>query len=148
MLDRKVNNAIIVFAKFLVEGKVKTRLAKDLGNKFAVSFYKVCAEHTFDELIKLKQHFADLFLFYTEESELEQMKKWAGDSFNYYFQKGNNLGKRMYNAFDSVFKIGYKKIILVGTDSPDINQYIIKQTLSNLEKADCVLGPANDGGYY
>ena len=48
------DTAIIVFTKFPVEGKVKTRLAKNMGNKFAVSFYRVCAEHTFKELLKEK----------------------------------------------------------------------------------------------
>ena len=144
----KLNNAIIVFAKLPVDGKVKTRLAEKMGDKFAVSFYKFCAEHTFDEVLKLKQPASDLFLFYSEESELEQIKKWASEKFSYYSQKGNDLGEKMYNAFRLIFNSGYKNVVLIGTDIPDINYKIIEKAFSYLETADCVLGPASDGGYY
>jgi rSAM/selenodomain-associated transferase 1 len=148
MSVRKKKTAIIIFAKLPVEGKVKTRLAKDVGDKFAVSFYKVCAEHTFSELMMLKESGADLFLFCSEENEIEQVKDWVGDNYNCYSQQGNDLGKRMLNAFELVFKKGYNKVIIVGTDAPDISADLVQKAFSSLDKNSCVIGPASDGGYY
>ena len=143
------DTAIIVFTRFPVEGKVKTRLAKNMGNKFAVSFYRVCAEHTFKELVKVKETGSELFLFCPEENEIEQVKQWAGNKFNYYYyQHGNDLGLKMYNAFDTVFKRGYEKVIIIGTDAPDVSMNIMQSAISVLDNYSAVIGPANDGGYY
>jgi len=142
------DNAIIVFAKYPIEGKVKTRLAKNMGNIFAASFYRVCAEYTFKELVKVKETGSELFLFCPEENEIEQVMKWAGKDFNYYSQQGNDLGIKMYNAFDTVFKLGYKKVIIIGTDAPDVSMKIVQTAISVLDNYSVVIGPANDGGYY
>jgi rSAM/selenodomain-associated transferase 1 len=148
MASEKIDTAIIVFTKFPVEGKVKTRLAKNMGNKFAVSFYRVCAEHTFKELVKVKETGSELFLFFSEENETEQVMKWVGNNFNYYSQQGADLGLKMYNAFDTVFKRGYKKVIIIGTDTPDVSMNIVQSAISVLDNYSVVIGPANDGGYY
>ncbi len=148
MASEKIDTAIIVFTKFPVEGKVKTRLAKSMGNKFAVSLYRVCAEHTFKELVKVKETGLELFLFCSEENEIEQVMQWAGKDFNYYSQQGDDLGLKMYNAFDTVFKKGYKKVIIIGTDAPDVSMKIVRSAISVLDNYSVVIGPANDGGYY
>jgi len=148
MTPEKKDTAIIIFTKFPVEGKVKTRLAKNMGNKFAVSLYKVCAEHTFKELVKVKETGSELFLFCSEENEIEQVMKWVGKDFNYNSQQGNDLGLKMYNAFDTVFKRGYKKVIIIGTDTPDVSMNIVQSAISVLDNYNVVIGPANDGGYY
>ena len=142
------DTAIIVFTRFPVEGKVKTRLAKNMGNKFAVSFFRVCAEHTFRQLLKVKETGPELFLFCSEENEIEQVMKWAGNNFKYYSQQGSDLGIKMFNAFNTVFKKGYKKVIIIGTDSPDVSMNIIQSAISALDNFSVVIGPANDGGYY
>jgi len=148
MTSEKKDTAIIIFTKFPVEGKVKTRLAKSMGNKFAVSFYRVCAEHTFKELVKVKETSSELFLFCSEENEIKQVMKWAGKDFNYNSQQGNDLGIKMYNAFDTVFKLGYKKVIIIGTDAPDVSMKIVQSAISVLDNYSVVIGPAKDGGYY
>ena len=148
MPPEKKDTAIIVFTRFPVEGKVKTRLAKNMGNKFAVSFYRVCAEHTFKELLKVKETGSEIFLFCSEGNEIEQVMKWAGNDFNYYSQQGNDLGLKMQNAFETVFKKGYKKAIIIGTDAPDVSMNIVQSAISVLNNYSVVIGPANDGGYF
>lgn len=142
------NTAVMVFTKFPAEGKVKTRLAKDMSSRFAASFFKVCAEHTFDELLKVKRAGVDVFLFCPEDNEIDKVIEWTGNNFIYYSQHGSDLGIKMYNAFFTVFNKGYEKVIIVGTDSPDISSKIIQNAISLLENYDVVIGPANDGGYY
>ena len=148
MAPEKKETAIIVFTRFPMAGKVKTRLAKNMGNKFAVSFFKACAEHTFMELLKVKETGPELFLFCSEENEIEQVMQWAGNNFNYFSQLGKDLGLKMFNAFDTVFKRGYKKVIIIGTDAPDVSMNILQSAISVLDNYSVVVGPANDGGYY
>jgi rSAM/selenodomain-associated transferase 1 len=142
------HNAIIVFARLPVKGKVKTRLAKDVGTDFAASFYKVCADHTFNEILKLKEKGIVPFLFCSDENEIDGVKNWSNNKFKYYSQQGNDLGERMLNAFNMVFDAGYRKIILVGTDVPGITADLMNHALDYLENYDCVVGPSEDGGYY
>jgi hypothetical protein len=54
----------------------------------------------------------------------------------------------MHNAFDTVFKRGYKKVIIIGTDAPDVSMKIVRSAISVLDNYSVVIGPANDGGYY
>jgi len=148
MPDSETVNAIIVFARLPVKGKVKTRLAKELGIDFATSFYKVCAEHTFDEILELKNTGITPFLFFSEESEFDEIKNWSGNKFRYFPQQGRDLGERMLNAFNKIFDAGYKNIIIVGTDAPGITAELINDALDHLKSYNCVIGPTDDGGYY
>ena len=54
----------------------------------------------------------------------------------------------MLNAFKDGFNDGYDKIVLIGSDSPDITSNHILNGIEALEEHDVVFGPAEDGGYY
>ena len=144
----EIDNAIIVFARLPVKGRVKTRLAKELGIDVATSFYKVCAEHTFKEILKFDSTQVVPFLFFSEESEIDEMRNWTKNKFRYYSQKGHDLGERMSNAFNTIFDAGYRNVILVGTDAPGISAELITDAFSQLKDYNCVIGPSEDGGYY
>ena len=147
-LTVKKDKAIIVFARLPVEGKVKTRLAKEIGNKNAASFYSVCAEHLLSEVRETKKFGVDLFLFYSNQIEADRIKKWVGRDFSFYAQTCDDLGIRMLNAFKSVFNNGYEKIIIVGTDVPDMNFRLLEIAFDELDRNEFVVGPSEDGGYY
>jgi rSAM/selenodomain-associated transferase 1 len=63
-------------------------------------------------------------------------------------QQGKDLGARLYNVFQWTHDQGYQRTIVIGSDSPQISLKIIMQAQEALAKADVVLGPADDGGYY
>ena len=54
----------------------------------------------------------------------------------------------MHQAFEALFKQGYKRGLIVGTDTPTLPLERYQQALAALESHDLVLGPALDGGYY
>ncbi|WP_299338779.1 TIGR04282 family arsenosugar biosynthesis glycosyltransferase [uncultured Psychroserpens sp.] len=131
---------VIVFVKNIKLGKVKTRLAKTIGDEAAFEVYK--------ELVKVTEHATKALntpvrVYY---SDVIVDTKWE----NHYkaVQEGNTLGERMQNAFLKGFEDGYKRIVLIGSDLPDINATHIQNGLEALKTSDVVFGPAEDGGYY
>lgn len=146
-MNIKKKNAIIIFAKYPKHGNVKTRLAKTLGETFATNFYVSCSKHTFNECLKLSRRSVS-FLFYPDKEHSTELKSWAGNKFFYKIQEGKDLGARMKNAFTEVFKNNFEKVLIVGTDIPDLSSGLINQALSELDKNEIVIGPSTDGGYY
>lgn len=146
-MNVKKKNAIIIFAKYPKHGNVKTRLAKTLGESFATKFYISCVKHTFKECLKLQKQFVP-FLFYPDTDESAKVKKWAGGKFIYKIQHGSDLGQRMTNAFAEVFKNDFEKVLIIGTDIPEISSTIINNAIDELDNNDIVIGPSSDGGYY
>lgn len=147
-MENENRNAVIVFTRYPFLGKVKTRLAAETNDEFAHSFYKTCAEHTFSELDISNEHKFDIYIFVSEGNELDQIKYWTENKFSYCTQEGNNLGERMLNAFKKIYSMNYEKVIIIGTDAPDISGDLMLRAFTVLDKNDCVIGPANDGGYY
>jgi rSAM/selenodomain-associated transferase 1 len=131
---------VIVFVKNIKLGKVKTRLAKTIGNQGAFEVYS--------ELVKVTENAtnylsADVHVYF---SDAVVETKWKG--YHKTVQQGTDLGERMKNAFKKGFEKGYERIILIGSDLPDISENHINSGLEKLDKNDVVFGPAEDGGYY
>lgn len=131
---------VIVFVKNIKLGTVKTRLAKTIGDIGAFEVYS--------ELVKITEQA-------TEHLDIDKRiyfstavvdSQWIGDFKT--VQHGADLGERMLNAFRDGFKAGYKKIVLIGSDLPDINSTHIEKGIHALKENNVVFGPAEDGGYY
>jgi len=45
-----------------------------------------------------------------------------GKDFSYLPQTGADLGERMYNAFISCFAGGFRSVVVIGSDSPDLSR--------------------------
>jgi glycosyltransferase A (GT-A) superfamily protein (DUF2064 family) len=44
--------------------------------------------------------------------------------------------------------MGYKRVVLIGSDIPDLPMKYIEEAFQSLKRMDAVIGPAYDGGYY
>lgn len=131
---------LIIFVKNIKLGKVKTRLANTVGDAAAYIIYKALVEVTEKATFKIE---ADKRIYF---SDAIVHKKWSNNIKA--VQKGSDLGERMSNAFQDGFNDGYEKIVLIGSDLPEISTDIITKGFKGLEKNDVVFGPAEDGGYY
>lgn len=140
----KINkNALIIFTRNPELGKCKTRLAKTIGNENALEIYKYLLQHTANVAVKTN---ADKFVFYSEE--ITENDIWTKDNFNKKLQNGNDLGERMQNAFSELLNLGYKNVIIIGSDLYDLNETIVNEAFKYLNQHEFVIGPAEDGGYY
>ena len=136
-------NLIITFTRNPELGKVKSRLAKSIGEVSALEVYIKLLEHTKNVLKDLD---CDKAVYYSVK--IRDNDIWDSKIFQKHQQFGDDLGERMQNAFENGFKKGYEKIIIVGSDLYDLNTKIIKEAFQQLENNDTVIGPAEDGGYY
>jgi len=84
----------------------------------------------------------------TNETQAEHFQQWAGSNFLYAAQSKGNLGKRMLDALNDVFTVGYGQAIIIGTDIPNLTAEILTLAFQLLDQSDVVIGPTFDGGYY
>ncbi len=139
----KNENLLIIFTKTPEPGKVKTRLAKDIGNEKALKIYKILLEHS--RKITAPLEFAKQVYY---AGEIAKNDLWESKSYLKKKQFGNDLGERMLNAFKNGFEEGYRRIVIIGTDIYNIQTEDIEMAFNSLNKNDFVIGPASDGGYY
>ncbi len=135
--------ALIIFTRNPELGKVKTRLAKSVGDESALEIYKFLLKHT---VAITKNLNVDKYVFYSENIHREDI--WDPEIFRKKLQTGTDLGEKMQNAFSELFEMGYEKVLIVGSDIFELNQNDIENAFEVLQTTETVIGPATDGGYY
>ncbi|WP_282069156.1 TIGR04282 family arsenosugar biosynthesis glycosyltransferase [Olleya namhaensis] len=136
-------NLIITFTRNPELGKVKTRLAKTIGEASALAIYIKLLEHTESVLRNIDSDKAVYYSVKIRENDL-----WDSNIYQKHQQFGDDLGIRMQNAFKAGFDAGYSKIVIVGSDLHDLQPKHITQAFDALDTSDVTIGPAEDGGYY
>lgn len=63
-------------------------------------------------------------------------------------QRGETFGERFTNAVDAVFQKGYRHVITIGNDAPQLKVSHIWEAEKQLQSKKFVLGPSTDGGFY
>lgn len=138
-----MKQALIIFVRNPVLGKVKSRLAATVGEERALDIYKKLLLHTHTISKNLA---VDKFIFY--EDFLNEKDIWENDIYKKFLQQGAGLGDRMKQAFGKLFSEGYEKILIVGSDCYELTTSMLKDAYNALSMTDLVIGPASDGGYY
>ncbi|MCB9772196.1 MAG: TIGR04282 family arsenosugar biosynthesis glycosyltransferase [Candidatus Omnitrophica bacterium] len=141
-----MRQAMLLFVKYPVPGKVKTRLAKTIGDQKAARLYQQLAEQNYSVLRECRE--ANLIVVFDPPEVHDKVRQWFPDADQYIPQSGLGLGDRLINAFDWAFERDYKRVVVCGSDTLNLTTAIVKQSLIVLKDADVVVGPAKDGGYY
>lgn len=139
-------DAVIVMAKAPRPNKVKTRLTPPLDSETASRLY--CC-FLLDKLEQVK----DLegicpMIAYTPHESADFFTSIRPAGFTLIPQKGGNLGERLANVSGYIVKQGFKKVVILDSDSPNLPSKYIYESLRCLDTADAVIGPCLDGGYY
>lgn len=142
-MNIKKNIVLILFSKEPEVGKVKTRLIPALGEQGACLLYNNFLKHSINELKHIKN--ADFMVYTTKLPDNESSQSFFSNT-SRHFQKGENLGEKMYNCLHEQLK-SYNKAILLGADCPAINSQMIKYVIRMLDSYQHVFVPVIDGGY-
>lgn len=134
---------LLIFAKQARKGKVKTRLARTIGDDKALAIYNFLLQHSAYETSKVK---ADRWVIYSPD--IEEGDAFDARYFSKFKQSRGDLGQRMLQAFQDGFAAGYQQVILIGSDIYELQTAVIERAFGVLNEHDVVFGPARDGGYY
>ncbi len=141
---RRADRVLGLFAKWPAPGAVKTRLAAGdpaWGARVARAFLL----DTLQRLTAVKAR--RVLAFAPAEREADFAALVAG-RFTLAAQAEGDLGQRLTAFVDREMDAGAPAVVLVGADSPTLPVAHVEQAFAELERADAVLGPASDGGYY
>jgi rSAM/selenodomain-associated transferase 1 len=139
--------ALIILAKAPIPGQVKTRLCPPLAPDEAATLHGTMVLDTLERSRNLLGF--DRFLACAPSKQHPFFKAvGARQDVHLLEQVQGDLGRRMHQAFSSVFDLGYRSAVAVGTDLPTVHADMFRQALKGLADHDVVLGPSVDGGYY
>ena len=134
---------LIIFVKEPRVGKVKTRLAEDIGPINATFWYRRQLDHLlniFKPSSTYRKH-----LFVTPHRGLKYFRTYTKQGWRLCHQSPGDLGEKMKNAFLSV---GQGPRLLIGSDIPAVSAQHIELAFKQLNSVDAIFGPAQDGGYW
>jgi hypothetical protein len=135
--------ATVVFVKTPVPGRVKTRLARDIGAEAACAIYRHLTAHAIGQVVA--SGFPLAVCYDGKAGDLPE--DWRRPAWAVIPQTGTDLGRRMAAAFGALFSAAFDHVVLIGSDIPGIDAAYISQSFSLLADHDLVIGPATDGGY-
>lgn len=144
-MNRDSKNCVLFFVKYPMAGRVKTRLAEQIGQDAATGLYR---SFVADIIATLKSLDANIKIVFAPPNSKDQLQQWLGKKYSYIPQAGQDLGQRMKNAFFQAFSEGFRDVIVIGSDSPDLPKEYLELAFTALDKSDVVVGPSSDGGYY
>jgi len=140
-LDKKAVSmkiAIATFAKTIGLSKVKTRLAKSIGDENAEAFYRLSVSAVREVLQKTQEQNPSIFPHWAlGEEEAVDLEQWR--SFPCLWTGEGGLGTRLSNVSS------------MGTDSPQISPKRLLQIAQMIEvnpQIEQLTGPASDGGFW
>ena len=140
---------LLIFAREPVLGRVKTRLAADIGPAAALAAYRELLALT-AAAVAAAQVPATVWLAEAptlSTSPTQPRPEWPGLPWRVQ-PPAESLGERMSQAFAEAFGAGAGRVVIIGTDCPGLTADLLRQAFDLLITHDLVIGPASDGGYY
>lgn len=144
----KPPNALAIFCRAPRLGKVKTRLAQTHGDEFALGLYRAMLADSL-ELGRALAPAVETFACFTPddgfEGENSLRELWNGPKIA---QCEGDLGAKLLDCFVQLRGKGFEKIVVVGSDSPDMWLAWLQKAFRQLERVDSIMGYTADGGFW
>lgn len=142
--SKRVSSLLGMFAKHWQPGCVKTRLAATIGESHAATLHALCVSALTERLATSADRRVIAFTPAPAEHAFRCVSRGAWEVLP---QGAGDLGQRMQQFFHWALSQA-ERVVLIGSDSPDLPGAFIEQAFASLQRSDVVLGPAQDGGYY
>ncbi len=138
---------LIIFTRLPHPGRNKTRLIPALGAEGAARFHERLARHTVTRALEFCNGAHVRLVILLDGGSADDGIAWLG---NHHFKEQGEglLGERLDRAAQTAFAEGARRVVIIGTDCPELNRDILTDSFRLLYDFPIVLGPAHDGGYY
>jgi len=148
MSENPLKKLAVIMAKEPVPGKVKTRLTPPLTPYEAADLYRCFLQDRLLAMGALSD--VDIALAYTPSRAQKPFNDFCPENFGLFAQHGRTLGEKLCHIFQEKLSEGYAAVSIMGSDSPDLPNRLVQASFSLMltQRADLVLGPCPDGGYY
>ena len=140
------NRQLIVMARWPAPGRCKRRLASSLGAAAAARIQARLTDHT---LAVGRQLGIELVL--AVDGLAPRAARRLGDQLGVgriVLQGGGGLGVRMQRQFQRAATERARRVVLIGSDLPQLERADLASAFAALDHQQAVLGPACDGGYW
>jgi uncharacterized protein len=128
----------VVFAREPLLGRVKTRLAKKVGDETALALHRAFV----DDTVALARGVAER----TVLAVAGDPESFAHLDVERIAQADGDLGARMDHAITS--QLAHGPVCIIGSDSPALPRSDLERAFAELKRHDVVIGPSSDGGYW
>jgi uncharacterized protein len=147
--SKEASPAVAIFARAPEPGKAKTRLSPLLGREGAAAFQAALISDALRKVTSLGSIARYLFVLAAGSSgfTLSNPGRARNHKYTLVGQQGTDLGERLQRAFCRMLG-RHPRVLVIGTDSPQLSPRTLRQALDELRWCDAVLGPCPDGGYY
>lgn len=141
--------ALLLFARSPRLGQVKSRLMPRFSAAEALALHRALLMDSLDLVTRAAQACAATPLLYLSEAgEVDAALSAHLGAMTVKIQQGADLGERLLSAFRECFETEHREIVVLGSDSPHLPDAYVARAFEELRKAEIVIGPARDGGYY
>src|SRR5690606_4688955 len=129
-------NQLLVFTRFPTPGRVKTRLIPALGPDGAARLHETLTRRalTTARQFAAASHYAPTVC--VADGDIPQMQVLFGEDLAYSPQTGTNLGERLAHAVQQSFANGASRVLIIGTDCPELSSDILTAAHAGLQHAD------------
>jgi hypothetical protein len=148
-ITSRPSRKLIIFARVPQPGRVKTRLASEIGRERATGIYRAMIDDVLET-------------FPDDDPEIDVEIAWSasgsvdGTELRAVFgerrlamQTGRDLGERLVVAFsERIVFHETEKVIAIGVDEPALDRDCVLRAFHLLDGCDWVVGPSRDAGYY
>lgn len=138
-----IHRTLGLFAKEPRPGQVKTRLAAATSPAWAAAVADAFLRDFADRLAGLDCRRCLVYV-----GAPAYFAEVAAGRYDLVPQQAGDLGQRLSSFMADELAAGTEAVVVVGADSPTMPPGLAEQAFAELERADVVLGPATDGGYY
>jgi len=133
---------LVIMAKTPLIGRVKTRLARDIGGVEALRFFRNAAASLIRRVARDPRWRTLIAL--SPDRAVHEPGIWPADILRIAQGEGD-LGHRMGRLFRD---LSPGPVVIIGADIPGIGRHHVARAFAALGRHDAVLGPADDGGYW
>ena len=136
----------VIVAKQPAVGRTKTRLSPPLTPEQAAALYEALLRDTVELVAGVEG--ARLAIAVTPPEATDDFRHLSPPDTILLPVAGKDIGECLSQVLDQLLAAGHSKAIALNSDGPTLPAGYLWLAITQLETADVVLGPSEDGGYY